>query len=332
MNHVATFNSSAASILDAHRLSALSQCVLGLHRGSHEWRGESFGERACELVAQVLPFGACLWGSTAADAAPDAAPDLHSLITYGVDAQALANCLQGRLPPDALSAGWVEPLSRRRVQIHLWRAPAQPAFVAADQHCLDFLLPHLVEARRENRLSAMPRATEGSTAIRRMLLCNAMGALQQADEAALALLRVEWPRWIGPDLPVPLVRAILQAPLSQAAAAAARPEGPHDTVGAQLQHRYLGKLIRVRIAKSARSVVLELRRRDNTDRLSSRQRDVAALYGQGFSGPQIAVRLGLTPSTISNHLGLVFKKLGVNNKLQLVKVMAPELAPLWETN
>lgn len=316
--------------LDPQRLNLLSDCVLGLHRGSRQWQDDSFGRRALELIAQVLPFAACLWGSFATDAAPTAlpaaAPDLNSLITEGLDAPTLADCLQGRLPPGALSAAMVEPLSMRRVQIHLWRAPNQPAFGPIDQHCLIFLLPHLVEARRENKLSAQPRATEGG-ATRRMLLCNAQGSLQQADESALALLRTEWPRWSGPALPEPLLRAIELAQQQRTLNTQAQGDREGGVHATALQTRYPGKLITVKIIRSNSSVLLELRRRDKTDRLSSRQRDVAALYAQGLSGPQIAEHLGLTPSTVSNHLGLVFKKLGVNNKLQLVAAMREELRP-----
>jgi len=37
--------------------------------------------------------------------------------------------------------------------------------------------------------------------------------------------------------------------------------------------------------------------------------------------PQIAQGLGLAASTVNNHLGLIFKRLAVSNKLQLVRLL-----------
>ena len=77
----------------------------------------------------------------------------------------------------------------------------------------------------------------------------------------------------------------------------------------------------VLMARSGTALLLEIRRRVDADRLSGRQRDIALLYAAGHSGPQIAARLGLSPSTVNNHLGVVFKKLAVKNKLQLLDAM-----------
>jgi len=170
-------------------------------------------------------------------------------------------------------------------------------------------MPHLVEAQRENRLGRAQAAADDAPPRRSLALCDAQGVLQQVDEQSLALLRSEWPRWLGTRLPEPLALAV-QALESAGAADTAGPLPP-----------YYGRSITVLIARSGAALLLDIRRRADADRLSGRQRDIALLYAAGHSGPQIAARLGLSPSTVSNHLCLVFKKLAVNNKLQLLEAM-----------
>jgi DNA-binding CsgD family transcriptional regulator len=298
--------------LDATRLSALSQAVLLLHRGSREWPAGSFDARAVDTLAGVLPHAACLWGSTAADAAPDAPPAVQGLYSAGLDAHALAAALAGQGLPPGVQASQVEPLAGRRVTLQLWRHAAAAPFDDADRQALAFVMPHLVEAQRENRLD-QARHGDGPQRMRRSLvLCDAQGRLQQVDEHGLALLRQEWPRWLGRTLPEPLVAALHTA-LAQPPAQAGAPQA----AAGQPVPAFYGRSVTVLLARSGTQLLLEIRRRTAADRLSSRQRDIARRYAAGLSGPQIAAQLGLSSSTVNNHLGVIFKRLGVSSKLQL---------------
>jgi len=53
--------------------------------------------------------------------------------------------------------------------------------------------------------------------------------------------------------------------------------------------------------------------------LSSRQKEVIFLVKDGFSTKQIAERLGLTESTVKNHLSSAYKKIGVKSRTELVR-------------
>jgi DNA-binding NarL/FixJ family response regulator len=55
--------------------------------------------------------------------------------------------------------------------------------------------------------------------------------------------------------------------------------------------------------------------------LSSRGREILKLVVEGLSNAQIAGRLYLTESTIKQHLGAVYKELGVSNRTQAAKMM-----------
>lgn len=289
---------------DGLALGALSAAVLALHRGSRDWPVAQFQPRACELIDNVVPFQACLWGSAAAASVAGTPPALQGLHTQGIGHAQLAALLAGAALDDhgpPLCAAQVEPLAARRVELRLWRA-ADACFGEDDARALDFLLPHLVEAQRENRLG---RAGEVAPPTRRsQAVCAADGELLQVDAQCLALLRAEWPQWTPPRLPAALCAAL---------AGASQPPSPAVPLR--------GRHVTVLMSRCGDAVLLEVRRRGAVDRLSTRQREIAERYAGGHSGPQIAVELALSPSTVNNHLGVIFRKLGVGSKLQLLDAM-----------
>ena len=54
-----------------------------------------------------------------------------------------------------------------------------------------------------------------------------------------------------------------------------------------------------------------------SDKLSEREREVARLVASGASNKEIAERLAITERTVKAHLGAIFEKLGVRDRLQL---------------
>jgi DNA-binding NarL/FixJ family response regulator len=55
--------------------------------------------------------------------------------------------------------------------------------------------------------------------------------------------------------------------------------------------------------------------------LSFRQGEILEMVVEGLSNAQIAERLYLSESTIKQHLGAVYKELGVSNRTQAAKTM-----------
>lgn len=66
--------------------------------------------------------------------------------------------------------------------------------------------------------------------------------------------------------------------------------------------------------------VSELRERGERDRplLSERESQILRLTADGLSGPQIAVRLFISPSTVKTHVKSIFEKLGVSDRAAAV--------------
>lgn len=60
-------------------------------------------------------------------------------------------------------------------------------------------------------------------------------------------------------------------------------------------------------------------RKDPSDSLTKREREVLTLVGEGKSSPEIAKILGLSVKTIEGHRGRIMAKLGVHNVAGLVR-------------
>lgn len=62
--------------------------------------------------------------------------------------------------------------------------------------------------------------------------------------------------------------------------------------------------------------------------LTPRERDVALAVAGGASNKEIARRLDITPRTVKAHMGAIFEKLGVRDRLQLVLTLRRAGAPI----
>ena len=53
-------------------------------------------------------------------------------------------------------------------------------------------------------------------------------------------------------------------------------------------------------------------------KLTAREREIVSLIGEGLRNEEAARRLGITEKTVRNHLTVVFDKLGVSGRLELL--------------
>lgn len=66
------------------------------------------------------------------------------------------------------------------------------------------------------------------------------------------------------------------------------------------------------------------------DRLSERQRECLVLVHQGLTSKEIGRSLGLSPSTVDNHIRAALERLGVDNRAAAARlaVWQPDAVPL----
>lgn len=62
--------------------------------------------------------------------------------------------------------------------------------------------------------------------------------------------------------------------------------------------------------------------------LTDRERDVALLVGRGWTNPEIAAELYLSPKTVEFHLGNVYAKLGISGRRELRDLVQHEAMAL----
>ena len=187
-------------------------------------------------------------------------------------------------PHGRVQGRWHEAFDGLRVAADV--AEASRLAKAGDIVWIDLLIPNAVAALRGQRpdlsvvaLSLNPQGDEGVTAFE----AGARGYCHLLAVPELlrqvAVVVANGGLWVGPEL------------MSRVLLAVTRNTAPSDVGMAP--------------AKAL-------------DSLTHRERDVARQVVAGASNKEIAQRLDITPRTVKAHMGAMFDKLGVRDRLQLV--------------
>ena len=92
--------------------------------------------------------------------------------------------------------------------------------------------------------------------------------------------------------------------------------------GIRAVHRgdsYLSPAVAKLLVASYRSIAKKHASHDFYDGLSERERDVLKLLAEGYSTKEIADTLIITPKTVEGHKTHLMAKLGIHNRIELVK-------------
>ena len=72
---------------------------------------------------------------------------------------------------------------------------------------------------------------------------------------------------------------------------------------------------------------LVIRPASRLERLSERERGLAQLFARGVTRKDIARQLGLSPSTVKNHLSNIYRKLGIKDRVALIRAVQDGAIP-----
>lgn len=182
----------------------------------------------------------------------------------------------------------------------LYRSDTDPAFDERDCRKLALSMPHMSQALAINRrlhLGGGPVESPRNMSVQAVV--RADGRLIHCGERLRQVLRTRYPAWEGIALPDELVGKLQR----------------NDAVE-------LSSDVRLRVSRMGAAVLLVLQEVQPTERLSARELQVAQLFGAGASYKQIARQASISPATVRNVVQNTYRKLKINNKAQLARLVA----------
>ena len=320
-------------------LEAILQFAQQLYRIAQRAGPEPFEDLALAALTEQVPFDAALWFTGQIDGGqlqvhrlhayrmpPAALEPLVTLVRQRPEALAATAGTHGTahledaeaLLARGLDAAAHEQLCRGRIErqllmgtaacgtpggewLSLHRAQSGAPFDAQDCERVQVLMPHLSESRAVHRAlclrhaSAEPGIAPGPH--RALTLCD--GTVLQCGGRLAEAIGIRWPEWNGLRLPAGL---LARAQREEAVAL----EG-------------LGQIIQARRFTDA--LVLSLRSTPPQERLTPREYELVRRFAAGEDCNALARRSGLAPATVRNLLRLAYRKLGINSRAQLLRLL-----------
>ena len=311
---------------------ALNQLTLSLYREGRDVLLHKFQDWALEQVKSLIPFDSAWWGNAATEPIK-----IHWLHLYNCDASIL-EAYPPCIPHDFFRAElmahpgvsvnmsdlttrrrfvcthlyrqigkpyrveWslgtllIEPASALSEFITLWRHDPKRPFTEAERQAKELLMPHLVEAFRAVRLRHFLERKE--TRHRIWALVDKQGYIREASAGFSSRLRAHWPEWRGNRLPDVLAQCVTEG------------------------RAFKTKSLDIALKQSESLRFLEVKANTVLDKLTARESEVVTRYANGETYSAISAALTLAPATVRNHLSRCYKKLGVNSKMELAKLLA----------
>lgn len=320
---------AASCHLPGINVQNLSRVILQLHRAGREMSFSQFQPSALELVQEMIPFDSAWWGNAAAEPM-----EIHRVYLFNCDDTILETytpymqqdffraalmaqpgvtinmadlTTRARYVRTALyrevgkryRVEWslgtllVEPVSSLYEFLTLWRHEPKRPFSEAERQTKELLMPHLVEAGRASRLREVLDGTHARPG--HWAVADERGYLRETSPGFIHCLRAHWPDWRGSRLP-------------QAMLANVQTATPFNAGRMKFQMACKGMFRYVQVSTF-----------NALDRLSTREREIVQRYARGQSHAAIAVALGLAATTVRNHIANSYRKLAVNNKVELMR-------------
>lgn len=192
-----------------------------------------------------------------------------------------------------------EPFTRNHFFCTLYRGQGARPFDDIEMAYFGQLMRYTLEIWRENlhRMLSVPAAES----VHLSGIADKDGRIVGIGGGLCEFISVNWPGWSGGTLPHDLVQLFSDAPCRT------RLGGRTVEIG------YFGSYLHVSLAQDGHGFVL-----------SPKERAIAHLFAAGRSYKEISRAIGLSPATVRTYLQRIYAHLGVNNKIQLGKVLVPD--------
>jgi DNA-binding CsgD family transcriptional regulator len=314
-------------------INRVGNVLLDLHCGCRQQTAEGFMRWAMALIRQAIPCDAWFWGSGSEIAGEiivhtfqfDNVP-LESMQTWEhykhLDSFAAAlmekpnvvlNVTYEMLKTTEIYRLLHHPVGVEQMLaiyaykpscglydgITLYRSDPEAPFSEEERQAMQCLAPHLIEARHINYLEHLSSAMQRAPQRYSVAASDGKGVLHVVGAGFVELMRAEWPQWQGPCLPEALLKPITAA-----------------------TRHYFGQSITVRFVPVSDMFLLKVCPHSLVDDLSTRELEIARHFAEGLSNKELARKLGLSPSTVRNHLSSIYFKLGVGGKAELATLLS----------
>ncbi|MGH8530328.1 MAG: response regulator transcription factor [Nevskiales bacterium] len=305
--------------------------VARLYRGSAFIKANHFREWALLQLRELIPFDAALWGSGSVETTK-----FHTLTLLGVsedyprtlEKTSVVNPVweallthpeepidSAQLMPDKefyrteiyrrcfskfkierlLATLHNEPRSGLVTLISVYRSNRRHLFTAEERSLQKRAIRHLVNAASHAFFTHLIRTAPEAYAP--AALCDREGYLYEVQPQFLDLMEEHFFGWRGPRLPFALPVA----------------GNNFSHYGICGNTTALNDLVCVQIWQEG-----------PLDLLTDREQQVVQDVGRGLSFKDIARNTGIAPSTVSNHLYRIYRKLGIKNRSSLAKLLEPQ--------
>ena len=180
--------------------------------------------------------------------------------------------------------------------ISLRRANAKWAYLPAESHTLEVLMPHVRESFRINRaLFSQQVGSIRTEPIGAFCIFDASGVIIYHDNPFEDFMRDAFPGYEGFKIPHRLLQTVLNK---------------------QQHSQAIGNLL-MQASWVGLFCFLFIRPSNKLDVLTPREQSVAKFYGTGLTYKEIGQELSISPATVRRHIESTYSKLNVSNKADL---------------
>lgn len=166
-------------------------------------------------------------------------------------------------------------------------------FCESERFLLQSITTHIIESYKNN-LSYNLYSFDSNCD---KAVCDNMGVLHLYTDSFYELIKKEVPDWVGPWLPSNMIKFITQ----------------HDETVFKVKN------IVIKSKKDHDLFHLSLYKERRVGELSASERWVTKYLLKGFTYKEVARKLSVSPSTVTNQVNNIYKKLNVRNKTELTK-------------